>query len=585
MPVERPPAEASDATTQPLAIPSASAATPGQPRRRRILVAVVAVPFALLVAAYLGDLIFSSNKVPRGVTAAGVPIGGLTSGAAEDRLRAEVAPRMSQPIPVTFADERDEIDPASAGLEVDWTATVDQAGAQPLNPVTRISSFFSTRELGVVSTADEAALTAALDQLGATVAKDPAEGTVRFEGREPVAVDPEAGRRLDVDASADILKRDWAAGTAVDLPVIELAPETTTSDVQAAIDDIADPAVSAPLVITGDDNAEATISGDVIATALAFSVEDGDILATVDEAVIADAARPQLAATETPLRNATIDFTASPPSKVPSQDGRRIDYDATLTDLLDVLTSADDREVTAIYVDEPATFTTEDIDALGPVEVIGEFQTGGFSGDSGVNIKRAAGTIDDMVVGPGETFSLNGATNPRTAANGYVEAGIIMHGRPDRGVGGGVSQVATTLFNAAYFGGMELVEHQEHSYYISRYPAGREATVSGNDIDVKFRNDGPTPVQIQTVWTSGSITVRLVGIQRYEVSSSQSSRSAPTSPRTITIPDGESCSASGGAPGFTITDTRTLRDIATGDTRSESHTVRYDPVPKVVCGG
>lgn len=222
------------------------------------------------------------------------------------------------------------------------------------------------------------------------------------------------------------------------------------------------------------------------------------------------------------------------------------------------------------------------------MQVIGEFQTSGFSGDSGVNIKRAAGgAIDGIVVAPGgETFSLNGATNPRTAANGYVEAGIILNGRPDSGVGGGgVSQVATTLFNAAYFAGVELVEHQEHSYYISRYPAGREATVFGDAIDVKFRNDGPTPVQIQTTWTSGSVTVRLVGIKRYEVSSAQSPRSAPTSPRTITIPAGESCSAGGGAPGFTITDTRTLRDIVTGETRTESHTVRYDPIPKVVCGG
>ncbi|MFA7514391.1 MAG: VanW family protein, partial [Mycolicibacterium vanbaalenii] len=197
----------------------------------------------------------------------------------------------------------------------------------------------------------------------------------------------------------------------------------------------------------------------------------------------------------------------------------------------------------------------------------------------------AAGAIDGIVVAPGETFSLNGATNPRNAANGYVEAGIILNGKPDSGIGGGVSQVATTLFNAAYFAGMELVEHQEHSYYISRYPAGREATVFGDAIDVKFRNDGPTPVQIQTTWTSSAITVQLVGIKRYEVTSAQSPRSAPTSPRTITIPAGESCSASSGAPGFTITDTRTLRDIVTGDTRTESHTVSYDPIPKVVCGG
>lgn len=566
----------------PQVIPGAKHA---KPQRFRLLWFLLTAPFALLASVYLGDLLLSSDRVPRGFTAAGVPIGGMKLSDAEARLRADVAPRASRPVSVTLGDEDGEIDPTAAGLSVDWAATVAQAGAQPLNPITRLGSLFTTREIGVVSTADDAALTAALDQLGTTIAKDPVEGSVRFDGREPIAVDPESGRQLDVDASIALLKRDWASGNTIDLPILEREPATTASDVQAAIDDIAAPAVSAPLVIDGDDDARAVISEDVIAAALTFAVEDGDIVATVDENVIADATRPQLAVSETPLREATIDFASSPPAKVPSQDGRRIDYDATLADLMDALTSTGDREITALYVDEPAKLTTADIEALGPVGVIGEFQTSGFSGDSGVNIKRAAGAIDGLVVAPGETFSLNGATNPRNAANGYVEAGIILDGRPDSGVGGGVSQVATTLFNAAYFAGMELVEHQEHSYYISRYPAGREATVFGDVIDVKFRNDGPTPVQIQTVWTSGSITVRLVGIKRYEVTSAQSPRSAPTSPRTITIPDGESCSASGGAPGFTITDTRTLRDIISGETRTESHTVRYDPIPKVVCGG
>lgn len=582
MPLEGRPAGTPGGTVQPQVIPGAKPAKPG---RFRPLWLLLTAPFAVLAGLYLGDLILSSDRVPRGVTAAGVPIGGLTLTDAEERLRAEVTPRTTRPIPVTAGPERSEIDPTSAGLSVDWRATVEQAGAQPLNPLTRLSSLFTTREIGVVSTADDAALTAALDELAAVVAEDPVEGTVRFEGREPVGVNPEAGRRLDVDAATELLKRDWATGSTVDLPMIELEPRTTASDVEAAVADIAAPAVSGPLVITGEDDARAVISENVIAAALTFEVDDGDIVATVDQNVIADAARPQLADSEIPRRDATIDFTASPPAKVPSQDGRRIDYDDTLADLLDVLTDTTDREIAAVYVDEPATFTTADLDALGPVQVIGEFQTSGFSGDSGVNIKRAAGAIDGIVVAPGETFSLNGATNPRTAANGYVEAGIILNGRPDSGVGGGVSQVATTLFNAAYFAGMELVEHQEHSYYISRYPAGREATVFGDEIDVKFRNDGPTPVQIQTTWTSSAITVQLVGIKRYEVTSAQSPRSAPTSPRTITIPAGESCSASSGAPGFTITDTRTLRDIATGDTRTESHTVRYDPIPKVVCGG
>jgi vancomycin resistance protein YoaR len=190
-----------------------------------------------------------------------------------------------------------------------------------------------------------------------------------------------------------------------------------------------------------------------------------------------------------------------------------------------------------------------------------------------------------MIVQPGETFSLNEATSPRNAANGYVEAGIINDGHPSRGIGGGVSQVATTLYNAAYFAGMVDVEHKEHSFYISRYPAGREATVFEGAIDLKFRNDNPTGVLIDTTWTPTSLTVRLYGTKRYEVTSTPGPRTNPTEPKTVTIPKGEPCSPSNGAPGFTITDIRTLREISTGEVRSERRSVKYNPSPIVVCEG
>ncbi len=173
--------------------------------------------------------------------------------------------------------------------------------------------------------------------------------------------------------------------------------------------------------------------------------------------------------------------------------------------------------------------------------MIGEFTTRGFAPDSGRNIRRAAQMINGMIVQPGETFSLNEATEPRNAANGFVEAGIISDGHASRGVGGGVSQVATTLYNAAYFAGMVDVEHKEHSFYISRYPPGREATVFGDAIDMKFRNDNPTGVMIQTAWTPESITVRLFGTKRYEVTSTPGPRTNPTEPEKVSIPDGEPC--------------------------------------------
>ena len=193
--------------------------------------------------------------------------------------------------------------------------------------------------------------------------------------------------------------------------------------------------------------------------------------------------------------------------------------------------------------------------------------------------------VDGTVVGPGETFSLDRATGPRTAANGYVEAGVIDNGQPARGIAGGVSQVSTTLFNAAYFAGMTDVEHRAHSFYISRYPPGREATIADGAIDMRFRNDTPTAVLIETDWTPSSVTVRLLGTKYFEVESLTGPRTNPTSPNTVNVPAGEPCNASGGAPGFTITDTRRLTDIRTGEVRTEpTTTTRYNPSPRVVCG-
>ena len=233
----------------------------------------------------------------------------------------------------------------------------------------------------------------------------------------------------------------------------------------------------------------------------------------------------------------------------PSQDGRGVDYDATLKDLLAVLTkTGDERKITAVYAAQPAKLTTEQLNGLGIIGVIGEFTTGGFAQDSGRNIKRAAEVINGMIVKPGETFSLNGATEPRDAAHGYVEAGIISDGHASRGVGGGVSQVATTLYNAAYFAGMTDVTHKPHSFYISRYPPGREATVFEGAIDLKFSNDSPTGVIIQTAWTPTSLTVRLYGTKRYDVTSATGPRTNPTEPTKVDIPAGAALLAQPGRP-------------------------------------
>jgi vancomycin resistance protein YoaR len=268
---------------------------------------------------------------------------------------------------------------------------------------------------------------------------------------------------------------------------------------------------------------------------------------------------------------------------LPSATGRSIDWKASLEPLTDVLTRTEDRTLQAQYVVQRPELTTAEARALGIREVVSEFTTGSFAQDSGVNIRRVAEEVDGAIVAPGETFSLNGYTGHRGAAQGYVEAGIIKNGRPARGIGGGISQFATTLFNASYFAGMTDIEHHEHSYYISRYPEGREATVFEGVLDVKFRNDSPSGILIDTSWTPESITVRFWSTKHYDVESITSDRSEFTDPPTKRI-SGDPCIETSGSPGFTVSNTRVVRDADTGAVVSRnSHTTVYDPVPRVIC--
>jgi len=545
---------------------------------------VVAGLLGLLALAYFIDLAMSSGDVPRGVTVAGVPVGGITRVAAEQRLREQLEPRLSHPITLEAGDVNATLDPARAGLRLDWPATVDQAGKQPLNPWTRLSSLWRAREMSVVTATDRAALTAALQGLLSTIDREPIEGTIHFVGTRPVAVQPRSGQHLDVAATTDLILERGVRGGTVRVPVTVQPVRTTADGIRAALHDVAEPAVSAPVKVIGDGH-DAMLMPDVIAAALRFAPDSrGGLTTTIDNPTVIAALNPQLDSTQRPGKNAEILIQGATPVVLPSADGRGIDWAASLLPLLDVLhNSGPQRTLAASYVTLPPTLSTAQATALGITAQIATFSTGGFATDSGVNIRRVAEQVNGAILRPGETFSLNGYTGPRNAATGYVDAGIIDHGRPSRGIGGGISQFATTLYNATYFAGLTDIEHKEHSYYISRYPAAREATVFEGAIDVKFRDDAPTGILIQTLWTPSSITVTLWGTKHVDVESITGPRTdfIDQKPETVT---GQPCTPTQGERGFTVTDTRVTRDANThAEITRHTRKVVYDPEPQVIC--
>ncbi|ASR39605.1 vanomycin resistance protein VanB [Prauserella marina] len=545
--------------------------------------------FAALVLVYGIDLLVTTGDVPRGVTVAGVDVGGMSHSKAESLLREQIEPRVSQPVAYTAGDVEDSFTPQEAGLKLDWSATLEQAGDQPLNPITRLTSFFSTREVGVVTQAEPNQLENAMSALRKKIDHEPVEGNIAFEGATAVPVDPKNGQRLKVDKAQSVILAHWASGDPLKLPVDSTPVTITPEAVRVALTQVAEPAVSGPVVVRGE-GADGTLEPEEIAQSLTFEPKDGSLVPKVDHKKVVGAVGPDLADTETEGKDAKILIKDGQPTVEPSEDGNKIKWDVTLKPLLDVLKQTEQRELTAHYEKQPAKLTTDEANELGVKEVIGEFTTGGFADDSGVNIRTVAEKVNGAVVKPGDTFSLNGYTGPRTEAQGYVPAGIIENGAPGKAVGGGISQFATTLYNAYYFAGLADAGHQEHSYYISRYPEGREATVFQNPdgssvIDVGFTNDSQTGVVVETVWTPSEITVRLWGTKRYEVESVTGDRTDIVEPETTKGPK-EDCKASNGGPGFTVTDTRILKDASSGAVvREEPRTVTYKPQAKVVCKG
>lgn len=557
-------------------------------RRRRWVILVAGGVFGAAALLYGLDLALSAGEIPRGVVIAGVEVGGLSRAEGEQALRQAIEPRLGRPATVRAADSQTVIDPTAAAITVDWQATLDGGGQQRLNPVTRLASLFTERHVGVIARGNEPAIRAQLEDLRTRVAQAPVEGTVRFDGTTVLAVEPRAGRRLDIDLAVDVVVAQWSDGQTIHLPVRELPVMATADGVRAALEQIAKPAVSGAVTVRGEGR-DVALRPDAIAGALSFVPVDGGGLALrLDKQRLRDALGPELAATERPGTDARIVFDSGAPVIQPSVDGRRVDWDGLADRLPEVLARTGNRMLTAPYRDEPAAVTAEAIGRLGIKEVVGEFTTRGFARDSGVNIRVVAEKVQGAMVEPGDTFSLNGYTGPRGRAQGYVEAGVIEDGVPARAVGGGISQFATTLYNAAYFAAMTDVEHKEHSYYISRYPAAREATVFQNPdgssvLDLKFRNDSPTGIVIQTMWTPESITIRFWGTKHTIVESITGGRHNYVAPPSHTKGPGERCLPARGSSGFTTSDTRVVRDLTGRETSRTTRTVVYNPQPKITC--
>jgi vancomycin resistance protein YoaR len=291
----------------------------------------------------------------------------------------------------------------------------------------------------------------------------------------------------------------------VELPVRTQAPAIGREEVDRAVAD-ARRLLAAPVTVTAG-SGRLTLEPPDLAAALNARARDGRLELALAEGTLRRALAGELAQVERPSRAARFRVQAGKVRIAPSKPGRRLDLGRVATAIL-----AGERtiegEVRAVQPRQDTAWAR----SLGIRERVSTFTTRHKPGQPRVsNIHRAANLLRGQVVEPGARFSLNQAIGPRTPARGFVKAPVIADGEFSEDYGGGVSQLATTTFNAIFFGGYKFLTYQPHSYYISRYPMGREATVSLPAPDLAFVNDSRSGVLIHTSYTDTSITVTFYG--------------------------------------------------------------------------
>ena len=510
-----------------LTVSSGATSVSGMARRRRsrrlaVRRAVLAVGVVVLLA-LLGSALFagSPTRLPAGTTIGGSDVGGMPLAEATKALEARSAAIAHTPVEFVVGGRTFALTASQLGVRPDWTAAVRAAaaaggGVAPVRGLRRIQArlFGSDVEphvdvypsavrytvARIAAAVDRPALDAALSRRGLRIVTMPA--------RAGVVLDRAGASATVVDALAS-LERDGP----VRLPVIRAEPKVTGDELTAAAA-TARTALSAPVtVVVGPTRFR--LPRWRIAQMLELP-RGGETSVAVGGA----AARRWLAdvadSVNRPPRDATFRVVSGGIEVVPARPGRALQADEARAAVERAIFSPRARTATLATVTSEPSRTTADAEAMGITGVVGSYTTtyGGTPGRLH-NVALVAELIDGALVAPGARFSFNETTGERNAAKGFEQAPVIINGELESGIGGGVCQVSTTVFNAAFEAGLSIDRRTNHALYIDHYPLGRDATVNYPDIDLVFTNDTGKWLLVRTFVGAGSLTVNLYGTPQH----------------------------------------------------------------------
>jgi len=546
----------------------------------RVLLRLVA---ALLVlgGVYCGLALFVSRHVPTSTTVDSIAIGGMSPDEATVTLQRLLAARASRPVHIQAPSRTVDIDPGTAGLEVDLLATLSDLSGFTLNPVKLWAHLTGGEDQPLKIRVDRAKLTAAVAEAARAVDSPVKEGSIAFTGGKVTAVVSAGGLAVNVPATTDAVLAAWPGQPVVKAIMNPTQPKLSAGEIHRATREFAAPAMSGPVKVVAG-RAALLLQPKQFAPALSMVPDaTGTLQPSVDPPRLLAAIRAAGPGLERTPVDATVRLVAGAPRVLPAVIGMRIGESTAPASFLAALTSPA-RTAAITMVPEPPKITTAMAQGWGIKEEISTFTTQfSFNPPRTNNIKIAVRTLNGTLVRPGGQFSLNGTLGQRTPAKGYQQAPVINAGRLVKDYGGGVSQVSTTTFNAAFFSGVRIERYTPHSFYISRYPEGREATVSWPDVDQKWTNDTGFGILIRAFVSGDDLTVTFYGTKTWDIEAVKGPRRNVVQPKKIV--DGRpGCVPQSPTPGFDVTVTRIFKKNGV-QVKTSTFNTHYIPEDSVQC--
>jgi vancomycin resistance protein YoaR len=536
-----------------------------------------------------------NQSIARGVTVAGVKLGGLSRDQAKRRLRERAAELAKEKLRVVLSAKEASATVEALGIELavedsaSRAVAVARSGGVLSNALRYLRSAWGEDALPAVMHVDRGRFHAALTKLEPALIDDPPlPGGIAIENGVARATAPRRGRKIQPDGALRACSDAVALGRTtapVALVASVVTPELEPGSLERALA-LATKVLSRSVTLQAGAR-RLLVEPAELGGLLVSSVHGSSLELALDQARLETWLASKRKALEAPARDAGFEVSARDEVRVvPGDAGVSLSTDALARALWAAAQTDEHRGELPLSHEPLPARSTEQAEKLHIVQLVGSFTTRHPCCQPRVdNIHHIATLLDGLVVEPGQTVSLNAIVGPRTQKNGFVLAPSIEDGEMVDTVGGGVSQFATTIFNALFHAGYDIIERQPHTYWFPRYPMGHDATLGFPRPDIVFKNDSDAGLLVKTSFTTTSITVKLYGDNGgRRVTSGVSERREIVQPAleylpNRDVPPDDEKVKEGGMIGWSVIASRTIT-FADGTKKEEKRKVTYKPKPR-----